>query len=648
MKLRLKHFLKFTSFLLYLFILSCEDVELALPGNTQDLKASPPIGSMAWSVTTIEGIGQLPENLQGTNTTLGTIEIDDDNPDDEIKLVTIQSQTIPNLFSVMKDSLGNWKVVLKSSAIIDYETLHSQNESSTLSEIVMDITDDSPTGEKGPLIASVEITNVNENPTWDNTNVYTGVADVGLPYESSEINWGDTDLTDNPDLTSDDLPGWLAIDVNKLSGTPGAGDINPNTSFTLKLTDDGGLSITNAFTIDVRDNDAPYFTSATSVEWDELIEESWTISFSDPNSYDRDHLTAVAASNSYGLEFVQNGLTSGVVTGAISHTYAGENLNFEITLSDNRAEKPAAVTQEFIIFVVPNEAPYFTVSTSDTWEEEINNSWTISFTDPNSVDQSSLIANVSDDVESALGDYGLEFNQISSTYGRITGIIPTAYVGQTLIFDITVTDDRAGNILSKTETFQLFVDANDAPIFSNANSILENINHGCQYYFDVNWSDPDGDNVTLTYDNNVGWININSNGVLSGTPAEGDINSSGTVSLTITDNRPNVPLSTDYSFSINVGENFAPVFTNSGSVDTTATVGEEYSFQFAINDDNSDALTFTVPTKPSWLTYNANAPLYTISGTPPNSTHIGTNAVTVKVEDCGTSTSFDFSIEVSE
>ncbi len=646
MKLRLKHFLKFTSLLLYLFVLSCEDVELALPGNTRDLKASPPIGSLAWSVTTIEGIGQLPENLQGTNTVLGIIGIDDDNPDDEIDTVIIQSQTIPNLFSVMKDSLGNWKVVLKSSAIIDYETLHSQNASSTLSKITMEITDDSPTGEKGTLIASVEITNVNENPTWDNTNVYTGVADVGLPYESSEINWGDTDLTGNHDLTSDDLPGWLAIDVNKLSGTPGAGDINPNTSFTLKLTDDGGLSITNDFTIDVRDNDAPYFTSATSVEWDELIEESWTISFTDPNSYDRDHLTAVAASNSYGLEFVQNGLVSGVVTGAISHTYAGQNLNFDITLSDNRAEKPAAVTQEFIIFVVPNEAPYFTISTSDTWEEERNDSWTISFTDPNSVDQSSLTANVSDDVESALGDYGLEFNQISGTYGNITGTIPTAYVGQTLIFDITVTDDRAGNILSTTETFQLFVDANDAPNFSNETSIPQSINHGCPYYFDVSWSDPDGDNVVLTWENDVTWLNINSNGLLSGTPLEGDINSSGTVSLTITDNRPNVPLSTDYTFSINVGENFAPVFNNSGSVDTTATVGEEYSFTFAINDDNSDALTFTVPARPSWLTYDAS--LYKVYGTPPNTTHVGPNDVTVKVEDCGTSTSFDFSIEVSE
>ena len=95
-----------------------------------------------------------------------------------------------------------------------------------------------------------------------------------------------------------------------------------------------------------------------------------------------------------------------------------------------------------------------------------------------------------------------------------------------------------------------------------------------------------------------------------------------------------------------MGDNFAPVFTNSESVDTTATVGDEYSFEFAISDQNSDALTFTVPTKPSWLMYNAS--LYKVYGTPPDTTHIGPNNVTVKVEDCGTSTSFDFSIEVSE
>ena len=132
MKLRLRHFFKFTSLLLYLFVLSCEDVELALPGNTQDLDPAELIGSMAWEIEFSEdNVGQLPENLDGTNTTLGIIEVVDANPDDEIKLVTIQTQKINdndrNLFTVEEDSLGTWTVVLLPSANIDYETILAQN-----------------------------------------------------------------------------------------------------------------------------------------------------------------------------------------------------------------------------------------------------------------------------------------------------------------------------------------------------------------------------------------------------------------------------------------------------------------------------------------------------------------------------------------
>jgi hypothetical protein len=547
MKLRLIHFFKFTSLLLYLFVLSCEDVELALPGNTRDLKASKPIGSMTWANDILQenGVGQLPENLEGTNTILGEIGVVDKNPDDEIKLVTIQYQKINgndrNIFTVTKDSLGTWKVVLLPNANIDYENILAQNGSVTRCEIVMEITDDSPTEEKGTLSASVEITNVNEPPTWGNTSVPT-TADEGILFQSPEITWSDVDQGGSHILSSvEELPGWLTIDVNKLTGTPTTADVNPSISFTLKLTDQGDLEITKSFTINVRGNGAPTFTG----------------------------------------------------------------------------------------------------SSGQTWEEERSLSWTIYWSDPNSVDYSTMEASVSDLVSD------LTFTPNSSgTNGTVSGYLPTSYVSQDINFNITLNDNRNGNPLDTTKTFTIAVDPNDAPNFSNTNLIMESINHGCQYYYDVHWSDPDGDNVVLTYDKDVSWLTINTtSGVMSGTPAESDISTSGTVSLTITDNRPNVPKDTTYTFSIEVGENSAPEFTNSGSVDTTATVGEEYIFQFAINDDNSDVFTFTVPTKPSWL--NVNYSDNTISGTP-NSNHIGTNNVIVEAEDCGTSTSFDFSIEVSE
>ncbi len=527
-----------------LMVSGCEDAELAFPGNTQENSPGEPKGSIVWAILYDENnVGQLPENLQGTNTTLGSIDVVDTNPDDEIKLVTIQSQKINgnnrNLFTVMKDSSGTWKVVLLSSANIDYETIHDQNGSSTQSEIVMEITDDSPTEEKGTLAVSVLITNVNESPEWDNTSIGT-TADEGILYESPAITWSDVDHGGSHTLSSDDLPDWLTIDVNKkLTGTPSTADVNSSTSFTLKLQDQGGLEITKSFTIDVRGNEAPGFD--------------------------------------------------------------GSLLN-------------------------------------DTWEEEISDSWNITFTDPNDADYSTLTAEIS----SSLG-LTLQQNYMS---GTVSGILPHSYVDQEVTFQITLNDNRNGNPLTTTETFTINVDPNDPPEFTNTENIIQLIHHGCQYYYDVNWTDPDGDGVTFEGSESIGWLNVNtSSGILSGTPAESDIGASGSVLLTIADNRPNVPLSTDYAFTITVDQNYAPQFDNIESVDSTATVGSQYSFQFGISDENSDDFVFTVPTRPSWLYYNSYD--YRIYGTPSLSDTSATHNVTVQAADCGQETSFSFSIEVT-
>ena len=48
---------------LYLFISSCEDVEIAYPGNNQSTKAVAPSGTADWLIDySSNNIGQLPEN----------------------------------------------------------------------------------------------------------------------------------------------------------------------------------------------------------------------------------------------------------------------------------------------------------------------------------------------------------------------------------------------------------------------------------------------------------------------------------------------------------------------------------------------------------------------------------------------------------
>ena len=620
----------------------CEDVELAFPGNTQESSPSEPKGSIGWTILYDENnVGQLPENLQGTNTTLGSIDVVDTNPDDAIKLVTIQSQKINgnnrNLFTVMKDSLDTWKVVLLSTANIDYETIHSQNGSSTQSEIVMEITDDSPTEEKGILTVSVLITNVNESPTWLNTSIGT-TADEGILYESSGITWGDVDLDDSHELSSDNLPGWLTLDVNKLTGTPSTADVNPNTSFTLKLQDLGGLEITKSFTIDVRGNEAPSFNGSLNDIWEEEISDSWNITFTDPNNADYSTLTATASSL-MGLTFQQNGM-SGTVSGMFSHFYVDQYVTFQITLNDGRPGHPLETTQTFTIYVAPNDPPFFNGSLNDTWEEEIDDSWYITFTDPNNADYGNLTAEISEYGSSL----GLSFLQQNSTSGRVSGMLPHSYAGEDVDFEITLNDGRPGNPLETTQTFTISVDPNDPPEFTNTDNIIQLIHHGCQYNYDVNWYDPEGDGVEFVGNESIGWLNVdNSSGVLSGTPAYSDIGT-GSVLLTITDDRPNASIATEHIFTITVDQNYAPQFDNAASVDSTATVGSYYSFQFGISDANSDDFNFTVPTRPSWLSYNSSN--YEIYGWPSSAdtTHI----VTVQAEDCGQATPFTFSIEVSE
>jgi hypothetical protein len=236
----------------------------------------------------------------------------------------------------------------------------------------------------------------------------------------------------------------------------------------------------------------------------------------------------------------------------------------------------------------------------------------------------------------------------NGTNGIVSGYLPTSYVNQDINFSITLNDNRNGNPLDTTKTFTIAVDPNDAPVFTNMDDIIQSIHHGCEYSYDVNWNDPDGDGVSFVWDESIAWLNVNSYGQFSGTPSDTSyIGSSKTVFLKITDDRPNVSLSDSIEFTISVDRNFAPEFQDvpDDEQDTTATVGEEYSFQFGIDDANDDDFVFTMPISPGWLEFNPSN--YTISGTPLPSDTSATHNVTVQAADCGEVTSFSFSIVVT-
>ena len=166
MKLRLKHFLKFTSLLLYLFILSCEDVELALPGNTRDLHPVAPDGAITWAIDTDGETGLLEEN-SASGKTIGTLNATDLNPDD-VFTYSIKSQTIDNsgvnYFILTADS-GNVNLVLNNGNL-NYEALTGSREIT----VSITVTDDSPDKMTEDFSIKIEVINVNETPIFNNFN----------------------------------------------------------------------------------------------------------------------------------------------------------------------------------------------------------------------------------------------------------------------------------------------------------------------------------------------------------------------------------------------------------------------------------------------------------------------------------------------
>jgi hypothetical protein len=120
---------------------SCEKVQVTSPGNNQNLDPKPPVGEINWSITVVDGNGQLPEN-SAAGKTIGTLSATDPNPDDEFEYV-ISSQKIDNTsvnyFIISSDNEGVNSLEL-SNGSINYEALSGSKQV----DIVIRVTDDKP------------------------------------------------------------------------------------------------------------------------------------------------------------------------------------------------------------------------------------------------------------------------------------------------------------------------------------------------------------------------------------------------------------------------------------------------------------------------------------------------------------------------
>jgi hypothetical protein len=194
------------------------------------------------------------------------------------------------------------------------------------------------------------------------------------------------------------------------------------------------------------------------------------------------------------------------------------------------------------------------------------------------------------------------------------------------------------------QSFSISVaNVNDAPAFTSTP-----VTTGTQdvlYSYAVTTSDPDGDDLAITATKSPGWLTLADNrdgtATLVGTPLNDDVGVHA-VTLNVSDGT----LSDEQSFTITVSNvNEPPSFTSSPA--TAATEDSPYSYAITAADpDPGTTLTITAPTRPGWLTLtDSGSGTATLAGTPLNS-HVGPNAVVLRVSDGSLFVDQSFTINV--
>ena len=402
-------------------------------------------------------------------------------------------------------------------------------------------------------------------------------------------------------------PAWLGVSSSgSLSGTPTSPDVGTN-NFTVSVTDSGGLS--NTATMFITVNGAPSFTGDPFSEPGANAGQSYSASIvskaTDPNPGDA--LTFAKVNGSAWLSVAGNGALSGTPGTGDSGTNS-----FLVSVSDS-----GGLSNTATMIIVVDGAPSFTANpfteSGANAGEPYSGSIAAHATDPNPGDPLSF--------EKVSGPAWLTV----TTNGTLSGTAANSDAG-TNSFVVNVTDSGG---LSSSATLLIYV--NGAPSFTNNPFAEPNANVGQAYLASIagNATDPNtGDTLTFAKVSGPTWLNVETNGAISGLPTDTDTGTNAFL-VSVTDLGG---LSNSATMFISV--NGAPSFTNNPFTEPNANAGQPYSASIvgtATDPNPGDTLSFSKVSGPDWLQLNANGQL---SGTPA-SADAGTNTFIVSATDLG-------------
>ena len=209
-------------------------------------------------------------------------------------------------------------------------------------------------------------------------------------------------------------------------------------------------------------------------------------------------------------------------------------------------------------------------------------------------------------------------------------------------FILSITDGE----IDVQEEINIEVRENLAPLFTNANTVPTLIRVGCyddnENLADINWYDPNNnkphfagnDVVTFSHEGteSIEWLNFDNidEGILFcvRAPENGDAGAL-TIDLQLEDNRPNIPLTTEYSLELTLSANDPPGFNNLGNFPETLSPGDTLNFDVNWQDSQGDQITFSITESLSWLQWQASGDIIAT----PDSNDVGSYDIIFSIDD---------------
>jgi len=222
---------------------------------------------------------------------------------------------------------------------------------------------------------------------------------------------------------------------------------------------------------------------------------------------------------------------------------------------------------------------------------------------------------------------GPAWASISPT-GMITGNPTQADVGNGF-FTVSVSDGINDPVLA---TMNLAVtNVNDTPTFTVDPIVESNATENVAYTGSLAGAATDVDGDVLTYSVIAGpaWLNVASDGTLSGTPADTDVGI-GNWTIEVNDGN-NATATASLSITVDAYTNQAPVWSGDPLWASGATEDTSYGnwITWAVTDTENDTLTYSMISGPTWISLSSGGQL---TGTPTQA-DVGVATLTVSVSD---------------